>query len=169
MWRISQIAVAEASLLGVGHSLDAGGFAGNRLPHVNPLPSSCGYPLRAGRSVRTVVALAPAAPRFRRARLEAQREEDMMKRQPWGLYAIALPIIAVGLVVLGVPVLALLFAAFVLACPFIMVFVMGCMDGGNGTHDGIDRSTDDHGLYPTAGQRQARPSDLRRPTWDLPL
>ena len=84
-----------------------------------------------------------------------------MKRQPWGLYAIALPIIAVGLVVLGVPVLALLFAAFVLACPFIMVFVMGGMEGGNGTHDGIDRSTDDHGLLldrrPTTGPAE-RPS-----------
>ena len=32
-------------------------------------------------------------------------EEDLMRRQPWGLYAIALPIIAGGLVVLGVPVL----------------------------------------------------------------
>ena len=92
-----------------------------------------------------------------------------MKRQPWGLYAIALPIIAIGLIVLGVPVQALLFAAFMLACPFIMAFAMGGMDGGNGTHDGIDRSTDDHGLYPTAGRRQARPSDLRRLTWDLRL
>lgn len=63
-------------------------------------------------------------------------EEDLMRRQPWGLYAIALPIIAGGLVVLGVPVLALLFAAFVLACPFIMVFVMSVMRVGNGIHDG---------------------------------
>ena len=92
-----------------------------------------------------------------------------MKRQPWGLYAIALPIIAVGLVVLGAPARALLFAALVLACPFIMAFVMSGMHGGNRTHDGTDQKTDDHGLYPTAGRRQARPSDLRRPTWDLHL
>jgi choline-glycine betaine transporter len=70
-----------------------------------------------------------------------------MKRQPWGLYAIALPIIALGLVVLGVPVQALLFAAFVLACPFIMVFVMAVMRVGNGTHDGMNQNTNDGGLY----------------------
>ena len=90
-----------------------------------------------------------------------------MRRQPWGLYAIALPIIALGLVVLGVPVLALLFAAFVLACPFIMVFVMSVMRVGNGIHDEMNQNTNDGGLYPSDGQRQAWPSDHHGLTWDL--
>lgn len=92
-----------------------------------------------------------------------------MKRQPWGLYAIALPIIALGLVVLGVPVQALLFGAFVLACPFIMVFVMSVMRVGNDAHEEMNQNTNDSGPCRTAGQRQARPSDLHRLPWDLPL
>jgi hypothetical protein len=52
------------------------------------------------------------------------REGDMMKRQSWGLYAIALAIGVVGLVALGVPAQTLLFAALVLTCPLMMIFMM---------------------------------------------
>jgi hypothetical protein len=59
-------------------------------------------------------------------------EGDGMKRQPWGLYAIALAILVVGLVALGVPASALLFAAVALACPLMMLLMMR---GMRGTHD----------------------------------
>jgi hypothetical protein len=55
-----------------------------------------------------------------------------VKRQPWGLYAVALVILVVGLVALGVPASTLLFAALVLACPLMMIFMMGGMHGGHG-------------------------------------
>jgi len=49
-----------------------------------------------------------------------------MRRQSWGLYAIALAILVVGLVALGVPASTLLLAALVLVCPLMMMmFMMG--------------------------------------------
>ena len=60
-----------------------------------------------------------------------------MKRQQWGLYAIALAILVVGLVAVGVPAQTLLFAAVVLVCPLMMIF----MHGGHGGHGGDGRST----------------------------
>jgi uncharacterized membrane protein HdeD (DUF308 family) len=45
-------------------------------------------------------------------------EGDVMRRQNWGLYAVALAILVVGLVALGVPASTLLVAALVLTCPF---------------------------------------------------
>jgi hypothetical protein len=56
-----------------------------------------------------------------------------MRRQPWGLYAIALAIMVVGLVAVGVPMSTLLFTAFVLVCPLMMMFMMAGMHGGPGT------------------------------------
>jgi hypothetical protein len=56
-----------------------------------------------------------------------------MKRQPWGLYAIALAILIVGLVALGVPASTLLFVALILACPLMMLFMMRGMHGGGTT------------------------------------
>lgn len=56
-----------------------------------------------------------------------------MRRQPRGLYAIALAILMAGLVALGVPAGALLVAAFVLACPLMMLFMMRPMHGGEST------------------------------------
>jgi Protein of unknown function (DUF2933) len=80
-----------------------------------------------------------------------------MRRQPWGLYAIALAILVVGLVALGVPASTLLFAALVLACPLMMMFMMSGMHGGHGG-SGKDREHDDpagdgHDHEPTAGRR----------------
>jgi hypothetical protein len=56
-----------------------------------------------------------------------------MRRQPWGLYAIAMAILVVGLIALGVPANTLLFAAFLLTCPLMMIFMVGGMRGGHGT------------------------------------
>lgn len=56
-----------------------------------------------------------------------------MKHQPWGLYAIALAILVVGLVALGVPVATLLYGGLVLACPLMMMLMMSGMHGGG--HD----------------------------------
>lgn len=50
-----------------------------------------------------------------------------MKRQQWGLYAIALAVLIVGLVYAGVPASTLLIAVLVLACPLMMLFMMGAM------------------------------------------
>jgi Protein of unknown function (DUF2933) len=72
-----------------------------------------------------------------------------MKRQPWGLYAIALAILVVGLVALGVPAQTLLFAALVLACPLMMIFMMSGMHGG---HGGPDHTSEDRDHHPTAGR-----------------
>jgi hypothetical protein len=58
-----------------------------------------------------------------------------MKRQPWGLYAIALAIVIVGLVALGVPASTLLVAALVLACPLMMLFMRAGMHGGHDRPD----------------------------------
>jgi hypothetical protein len=69
-----------------------------------------------------------------------------MRRQPWGLYAIALPILVVGLVAVGVPAYTLLFAGLALACPLMMMFMM------RGMHSGHDHA-DDHDHTPTAGRR----------------
>ncbi len=77
-----------------------------------------------------------------------------MRRQPWGLYAIAAAILVVGLVALGVPASTLLFGALVLACPLMMVFMMGGMRGGH-DHTGEHGSPTSEGRdqTPTAGRR----------------
>jgi hypothetical protein len=77
-----------------------------------------------------------------------------MKRQNLALYAVALAILVVGLVFAGVPVSTLLIGLVVLACPLMMVFMMGGMHGG---HGGSDQDTSgsgehDHDHRPTAGQ-----------------
>jgi DUF2933 family protein len=62
-------------------------------------------------------------------------EGDVMRRQPWGLYAIALAILVVGLIAVGVPANTLLVAALVLTCPLMMMFMMSGMHGGHGGAD----------------------------------
>ena len=64
-----------------------------------------------------------------------------MRRQPWGLYAIAAAILVVGLIAFGVPANTLLFGAFVLFCPLMMMFMMGGMHGG---HADADAQTPKH-------------------------
>ena len=93
-----------------------------------------------------------------------------MKRQSRGLYAVALAILVVGLVALGVPASTLLFAAFLLVCPLMMMFMMGGMHGGHSGHGGpgdhgaagpdrdsanpaSERHNDHHGHTSTAGRQ----------------
>jgi hypothetical protein len=56
-----------------------------------------------------------------------------MRRQPWGLYAIAGAILVIGLIAFGVPPNTLLLGAFVLVCPLMMMFMMGGMHGDTPT------------------------------------
>ena len=79
-----------------------------------------------------------------------------MKRQPWGLYAIALAILVVGLVALGVPASTLLFGAVVLACPVMMMFMMG------GTHGGHGQADDDQHSHAPDRTNTHPPADKRR-------
>jgi hypothetical protein len=77
-----------------------------------------------------------------------------MKRQQLPLYAIALAILVVGLAFAGVPVITLLVGLAVLACPLMMMFMMG----GHGGHGGSGQHTDGPGEHghehrPTSGQR----------------
>lgn len=82
-----------------------------------------------------------------------------MKRQPWGLYAIAVAILVVGLVAVGVPAQTLLFAALVLACPLMMLTMHGgAVHGGHpATRD--DRDTAPTNAEPTMPVRGSRPAD----------
>ena len=54
-----------------------------------------------------------------------------MKRQQWGLYAVALAILVVGPVSAGVPASILLIAGLVLACPLMMLVMMRGMHSGD--------------------------------------
>lgn len=79
-----------------------------------------------------------------------------MKRQPWGLYAITLAVLIVGLVAVGVPTGALLVAALVLTCPLMMLFMMRSRHGGENTQhrgDAPDHRHDDDTRHHDAGRR----------------
>jgi len=68
-----------------------------------------------------------------------------MKRQQWGLYAVALAIAVVGLVWAGVPAATLLIAALILVCPLMMFFMMRGMHGGDMSgHDSHTPAGRDH-------------------------
>jgi heme O synthase-like polyprenyltransferase len=69
-------------------------------------------------------------------------EGDVMNREQWGLYAVALAVLVVGLVVLGVPASTLFVAALVLACPLMMIFMM---HGMHGMHGGTEATADGTG------------------------
>ncbi|WP_454852343.1 DUF2933 domain-containing protein [Promicromonospora soli] len=78
-----------------------------------------------------------------------------MKRQQWGLYAIVLAVVLVGLIALGVPASTVLIGAIVLACPLMMLFMHG---GSN--HGSHDRPADrpaappvDHDHHEATGRR----------------
>ncbi|HEX8347242.1 MAG TPA: hypothetical protein VF657_21260 [Actinoplanes sp.] len=75
-----------------------------------------------------------------------------MRRQPWGLYAIAAAILVVGLIALGVPANTLLFGAFVLICPLMMMTMMAGMHGGHGADQNAahrDRTSEVRARKPT--------------------
>ena len=72
-----------------------------------------------------------------------------MKRQPWGMYAIAAAILVVGLIAVGVPANTLLFGALVLVCPLMMMFMMGGMHGGTSPDaEQHTRTSEDHDQDP---------------------
>lgn len=86
-----------------------------------------------------------------------------MKRQYFPWYAIALAILIVGLVFAGVPAATLLIALVVVACPVMMMFMMGVMGvkGGHGhgsrhedsSHEDSSHQADvQHVHRPTPGQ-----------------
>lgn len=61
-----------------------------------------------------------------------------MKRHNWGLYAIALAVLFIGLIWVGVPTGTLFIAALVLVCPVMMFFMM------HGMHNSHEPSHTDH-------------------------
>lgn len=61
-----------------------------------------------------------------------------MKRQQLPLYAIAVAILVVGPAMAGAPLSTLLFVPIVLACPLMMMFMMG---GMHADHSGRNAST----------------------------
>jgi len=63
-----------------------------------------------------------------------------MKREELPLYAIALAVLIVGLVYVGVPLGTLVFLPLVVACPLMMLFMMGGMNhrGAHRDHDRDD-------------------------------
>jgi hypothetical protein len=90
-----------------------------------------------------------------------KREGGRHETPTLGLYAIALAILVVGLVALGVPASTLLFGALALACPLMMMLMMGGTHRGHGGQDQTGEhggpSTDGHDHQPTTGRRQLRP------------
>ena len=81
-----------------------------------------------------------------------------MKRPQWGLYAVAVAILVVGLVWAGVPASTLLIGGLVLVCP-LMMFVM--MRGMQGHESGPDR----HSAPPTSNSHgDERRHTVRRST-----
>jgi hypothetical protein len=100
----------------------------------------------------------PGLARRRKVEVTATRKRvNGMRRQPWWLYAVALAILAVGLVALGVPASTLLVGAFVVACPLMMMLMMGGMHSGNTASrpsaDHRHPTPEDHD-QPTGGRRQ---------------
>jgi fatty acid desaturase len=76
-----------------------------------------------------------------------------MKREQLPIYALALAVLVVGLAWVGVPVGTLLFGLVLLACPLMMMFMMGGMHGGG--HDSHTDHPDHHGHdeHPLSGPR----------------
>jgi hypothetical protein len=76
-----------------------------------------------------------------------------MKRSQWGLYAVAVAILVVGLVWAGVPAGTLLLAGLVLVCPLMMFVMMRSMQGHESGLD--DRSAPPTGDAKGDERRQA--------------
>ena len=81
---------------------------------------------------------------------------DAMKRPQLPLYALALAVLIVGLAAVGVPVRTLVVSLAALACPLMMVFMMGGMHGHG--HGRPDQSTD----HPEGSGELERRSPARR-------
>ncbi len=69
-----------------------------------------------------------------------------MKNRQWGLFAVGLAIVVVGLAWAGLPASTLLAAALFLACPLMMMVMMRGMHGGAGNSpaDHQNHDTNDH-------------------------
>jgi hypothetical protein len=81
-----------------------------------------------------------------------------MKRAQMQVYALALAILVVGLGALGVPLGTVFVSLAALACPLMMIFMMGGMHGGHGHgHGRPDEPADRHGseTSPAAGDRDS--------------
>ncbi|MBC6445834.1 DUF2933 domain-containing protein [Actinokineospora xionganensis] len=72
-----------------------------------------------------------------------------MRRQHLPLYAIALAILIVGLAFAGVPVNTLLIGLLVLACPLMMMFMMGGAVHGGDKTEPPPTKTDDRDQRPS--------------------
>jgi type III secretory pathway component EscV len=70
-----------------------------------------------------------------------------MKRNNYGLYAIAGAIVVVGALWVGVPLGTLATLALILVCPLMMFFMMRGMHGGPGGHGGARREDDESGRH----------------------
>lgn len=79
-----------------------------------------------------------------------------MKRQPWGLYAVALAIGVVGLVALGVDLSTLLVVVLVLACPLMMLFIRGG-HSGHADHGAATEDRDHSGTAPDSRDPRTNP------------
>jgi Protein of unknown function (DUF2933) len=78
-----------------------------------------------------------------------------MTREHMPIYAVASAILVVGLAAAGVSLGAILVSLAVLACPLMMIFMMGGLHGGHGgghgRHDGAAvRVASDQGSPPAA-------------------
>ena len=69
-----------------------------------------------------------------------------MKSRNYGLYAVAVAVLVVGLLWAGVPVGTLAVFGLLLGCPLMMVVMMRGMQGGdsNHQHHAEPRQPDDH-------------------------
>lgn len=75
-----------------------------------------------------------------------------MNRPNLPLYAVALSVLVVGLAFAGVPASTLLIGLVVLACPLMMMFMMGGGHGGSDQH-GKGSGEHDHDDRPATGSR----------------
>jgi hypothetical protein len=75
-----------------------------------------------------------------------------MRSQNLPLYAIALAVLIVGLVFAGVPVSTLFVGLALLACPLMMIFMMGGMHGGGSDKNSGDSAEHDRDHRPTSSR-----------------
>jgi hypothetical protein len=80
-----------------------------------------------------------------------------MRARNYGLFALAVAVLAVGAMAYGVPVQQIAFLGLFLACPLMMFFMMRGMGGMGGSRDGEDTNAMD----------QSRPHDHSRPVTAL--